>query len=149
MYQNYLFYLYYLSSQAISSIVSSSSISWWMTAEIDARCRDLLMSDSDPLAATTFLKDYQHYSKMGRWTQYDEVRIELYISELGLTLRAGRMTIVSRRAWRESVTTLIAVVISSEIQMGKCIKVMKALSSASWLKVSTTQLDKIHRADSR
>ena len=27
MYQNYLFYLYYLSSQAISSIVSSSSIS--------------------------------------------------------------------------------------------------------------------------
>ena len=29
MYQNYLFYLYYLSSQAISSIVSSSSISWW------------------------------------------------------------------------------------------------------------------------
>ena len=66
-------------------------------AEIDARCRDLLMSDSDPLAATTVLKDYQHYSKMGRWTQYDEVRIELYISELGLTLRAGRMTIVSQR----------------------------------------------------
>ena len=43
MYQNYLFYLYYLSSQAISSIVSSSSISWWVSVEFFKRRNNIKM----------------------------------------------------------------------------------------------------------